>query len=498
MALKSRYEMNRFWKALGRHLVLWVSLLCVSSASLAEDWSDLLELSGHHTQTDRQSQKETQTSQSTRFRPSNQSQRQQVAKRLDQEILVLRAEKAKEHGDVRRVHQYLQELNAQRIAPIYLGRVSMLERFVDYHSDVYQSPAQAVHVQQLDVPVLDRDLVIAIVLPASGDYGVAGSAIQQAIQEGLDDVGFKGQLLAIDSAQFLTADEIWQTLRPYHPNLIFGPLQKDLVEQWKALGVGVKTVFFNNSNHLGVGQFSLSPNRISGLEQVFQLLQQAEYHNVLVLRDGSFAARELEESFYQAWSTLYDSDGYHLQVIEGNVGKSIDDSFDISGSKSRKRGIQRIVASALQFSPRRRQDFDAVISFVPQKLAIQVVPYLNFLTAHNELTHIWYPSKTPSSRYLQFNKDAWQQTYVILPQSIEIDPNSNRIQIKSSDGQGLFYALGRVAVELIAKPNLASKIDTLEETGYGSVVRDASGQFHLLPDIYWADKGRFGRLSYYE
>lgn len=72
----------------------------------------------------------------------------------------------------------------------------------------------------------------------------------------------------------------------------------------------------------------------------------------------------------------------------------------------------------MEFVPRVRRDVDAVVSFIPEAQAVQVAPYLNFLPLKHGMTHVWYPSKTPSLSYLKANLDAWQQTFAILPLSV--------------------------------------------------------------------------------
>jgi len=448
----------------------------------AEEWDDLL---GDRYEAAERIEKAARPS-------SANKQRLQVVKRLDQEILILRAELAKKQNNVRRVRQYLNELDKQHILPPFISRVEQLQQFVANNSDFL--PSHQAYVQQIQFPLNDPKAVVAIVLPTSGEYGVAGLSIQNAIQEGLKKSGFAGQLIAVDSSLYTSANEIWQILRPYQPDFIFGPLEKDKVIGWKQLGTRVQTLFFNDSGYLGVGEFSLTPNRLAGLEQVFQLLQQAQYQNILVLRDLSQSSAELEEAFQQAWLNIYPNQHYNLEIVDGNVGQSIDDVLAISNSEARHRWLQKVMSASLEFEARTRQDVEAVISFVPQNLAIQIAPYLDYLSAQREITHIWYPSKTPSASYLQFNIDAWQQTFVVLPQSISIKTSRKKSQIETNSKNGLFYALGRVAVEIVSSPQLSASADTIETTDYGSFVRNASGQFQLLPVVYWADNGKLSRF----
>ena len=59
---------------------------------------------------------------------------------------------------------------------------------------------------------------------------------------------------------------------------------------------------------------------------------------------------------------------------------------------------------------------------------------------------------------------------------------------------GLFYALGRVAIEIVKNPDISSSVDILVDTEFGTYVRDSNGQFNLLPILYWADSGVFEKI----
>lgn len=472
--------------SLNRILLLsLVILLNTSGFAQAEEWDDLFKHSDNL---------------SGQYKPSNSnginspSERLQVVKRLDQEILVLRAEMSKRNGDVYQVRQYLRQLAKQHILPPFTQRVEALKQYVAHHSDLSPGYTSSDYVQKIDFPMENSNAVVALVLPTSGDYEFAGVALQNAIKRSLKKAGFRGKLIALDSNLYSSAFELWEILKFYQPDFVFGPLTKEKIKQWQQLRTRVDTLFFNEAAYLGVGEFSLSPSRMAGLEQVFQLLQQAEYENLLVLRDNSEKSIEIEQAFQQAWLAYSQNKQYNLEIIDGNVGNAINDVMGVTRSKQRHRWFQGLLDEELKFENRPRKDVEAVISFVPQHIAIQVSPYINFLTNRKDITHIWYPSKTPSAKFLDFNKDSWQQTFVILPQSIQINTTSKRHQIDVSSKDGLFHALGQVAVEIVKNSTPSDSIDSVENTEFGAYVRNSSGQFHLLPVVYWTDNGTFEKF----
>ncbi|WEJ63335.1 penicillin-binding protein activator [Thiomicrorhabdus lithotrophica] len=415
-------------------------------------------------------------------------------KRLDQEILILRAEMSKKNGDIKQVRQYISELNRQYIIPAFKGRVDALRKYID------SAPTSSLlsffsFSKTIEFPLNDTNSVVAVLLPTTGDYGAVGLELQESLQNGLAEAGFQGKLIALDSALYDSAFEMWEVLKFYEPSFIFGPLKKQRIAQWQQLNTGVSTLYFNDTGSLGSGEYSLSPSKQSGLEQVFQVLNQAQYQKILVLSNDSVASQKLERTFHQAWLNSNNTADYVLQNIVENVGQTIDKGLNVQSSKDRYRWLQSVLKQPIEFAPRVRKDIEAVISFVPEQQAIQVAPYLNFLPLEKAITHIWYPSETPSISYLKANLDAWQQTFAILPLSLPSDLGKKNILQTNKLKNGLFYALGRVAIEIVKNPDLSSSVDTLVDTEYGTYVRDSNGQFNLLPIIYWADSGVFEKFN---
>ncbi len=472
------------------HFLLVPFLLTCAGLVQAEEWDDLM---GESEEITFSPQKESKPDSNSNARPNY---RKQAVRRIDQEIMVLRAEMSQRNGDYKQVTRYLRQLDKQHILPPFTQRIAALRKYVSNYVPDMSGEYSQQFVQKIRFPIDDPKAVVAILLPTSGDYEYAGLAIQKSIQRGLKKAGFRGKLIALDSNLYSSAFELWDILKYHQPDFVFGPLTKEKVAQWQKLRTRVQTLFFNEAGFLSLGNFSLTPNKIAGLEQVFQLMKQADLQNVLVLRDQSEKSIEIEEAFQQAWLNLNPGKSYVLEVIESNVGQSLDAVMGVTNASKRHRWFERILNTELNFSKRSRKDIEAIISFVPQNLAIQISPYLSFLANGNNFTHVWYPSKTPSAKYLDFNRHSWAQTFVVLPQSIQTSSSSRHRQIDVNSKNGLFHALGQVAVEIVVNPGSSESVDGIEYTEFGDYVRNPSGQFHLLPVVYWSDNGMFEK--YYQ
>lgn len=487
------------------NLLTWKKLLSLSaigfltvvfSAKLhAFDWQEWQEeirgyQSGQKAESKPRQENNSIKSSSTSTSTSTSTNNPQFVNRLDQEILLLRAEMSKRNGDVIQVKRYLEQLQNQTILPPFKARVASLKQYVAANSGFFN---RSQYVQQLQFPMYDANAVVALVLPTSGEYEEVGLSLQTSLQNALNKAGFKGRLIAVDSNLYGSAFEIWEVLKYYQPNFVFGPLTKELVTQWQALRTGVQTLFFNNVDYLGVGEFSLSPNRLAGLEQVFQVLEQGQYENVLVLTDESEKSQELEQAFKQAWLQYKPYANYQSESIKGNVSDGLANLLSIKKSQQRHRWLQRVLGQNLAYDSRVRQDVEVVVSFLAQEQAIQVAPYIDYVSTNQKIIHVWYPSQTPTSAYLAFNNQAWQQSFLLLPQSVSLQENlenSRKNSVSNTQNKtGLFHALGQVAVQIVKSSTTSTALEHVEFTEYGGYVRNASGQFNLLPIVYWADNG---------
>lgn len=481
---KPRFNISKNMRILPVVSFCFVCSLPMASFAYAGEWDELISGANNQNIDSRGSQNNVQ--------PSS---RLQQVKRLDQEIMILRAEMSKKNGAVKQVRQYLRQLDKQFVLPDFKRRVERLHEYVDSIPEQKSSFFSFFsHSKTIDFPMHDKNAVVAIVLPVSGPYGFAGESIQKSLQIGLKQAGFTGKLIAIDLANYDSVFEAWEILKYYDPQFIFGPLQKDKISQWQALKTGVPTLYFNEITAYTQYEFSLSPSKQAGLEQVFQILNQSFYQRILVLKEPEETSQELEQAFDQAWSNTPQAKEYITQNVEKTVGQAIDNGLNINKSNDRKSWLQSVLHVPLKFTPRPRQDIEAIVSFVPQNLAIQVAPYINFISNSKSIPQIWYPSKTPTAYYLLNNLDAWQDTFAILPASLAIDVSKNNSKNPSSNKNGLFYALGRVAIEIVKSEHQSSQVDTLIETAKGTYVRNANGQFYLLPDVYWADNGVFEKF----
>ncbi len=425
--------------------------------------------------------------------------------RIDQEIILLRAELARKNNDLNQVKIYINQLNRMVILPVFQQRLAVLKLYLTMAKRSSQTSSRSLSnalnshlyvgsIEPLQFPDVSEKSIIVVLLPLTGTYEQAGNKVLSGLTNALEAISFQGSLVVFDTAIYKTVFELWEIVKYYDPDFIFGPLQKQAALQWQALNTGIPTFYFNSMDSLFGHERALSPSKSRGLDQVLSILNNSQFQNVLVLTDSSESSKNLEAEFYQAWSTLNSRGQYQHQPIERTVGESIETAMNVNRSKGRYRWLQKVTDSTFKFTPRPRHDFDAVVTLIPLNEAIQVGPILDFYQL-TQVTHIWYPSQTPNLDSLRKSLTSWQQTYAVLPVYNQSELASNKLSPQQENRNGLFYALGQVAIEIVKNPAISDGQNLHINTELGAVSSNTIGQFHLLPVVYWVDKGVFEHVT---
>ncbi|NPA71586.1 MAG: hypothetical protein GXO35_02030 [Gammaproteobacteria bacterium] len=471
--------------------LVFILLNSLPTASLAEEWDGLLNI---------------QPSQVVEIKANNRlgkrhsyvgtgSRIEQFNHRIDQEVMILRAELAQENGEYHQVKNYVVALSNQSLFSGFSARLKALKRYLVIHKyKSYQSSSNSSSLTALNFKVNDPSSVVAIILPLTGPYEKVGNQLLDSLTQQLEAKGFKGALAVFDSHLYSSMFELWEVVKYYEPDFIFGPLTKSSVQVWHSLNTGVSTLYFNAIDMLYGYERSLSPNKQQGLAQVFSVLNAKRYLEVMVLTDQSEGAKKLESQFYQTLLSEGSVRTYSAVEIEAVVSGDIENLLNVSASKSRRYWLQSVIGEQVSFQPRARTDIEVIVSFLPESKGMQVTPILKF-HGLDHIAHIWYPTKSPSHFFSKEDASIWQSTYVIMPDYIPVRTAQLKKETEESKKSGLFYALGQVAVDIANNSLISGGSNLSIETQYGRLVSNDAGQFYLLPSIFWVDKGLFKKLK---
>ena len=491
-----------------RMIILMGGILPMASfAYQAVEWQDLLSIQSEKPMGSQSvtSRNLPQTALSTNGKFARNNYLENQVELIDQEIILLRAELARKNNDINQVKIYINQLSRMVILPVFQQRFAVLKlylttaktsspSFVNSSSNASDSYLYVGSIEPLKFPELTEKSIVVVLLPLTGPYEEAGNKVLSGLTKALEDFSFQGSLAVFDTALYETVFELWEIVKYYDPAFIFGPLQKKTTQQWQELNTGIPTLYFNSMDRLFGHERALSPSKSQGLNQVLTVLSNSQFESVLVLTDSSDSSKKLESEFYQAWSSLNSLGQYEHQPIERTVGQSIEVAMNIQRSEDRYRWLQKVTDSTLEFTPRPRLDFDAVVTLIPQNKAIQVGPILDFYQL-KQVTHIWYPSQTPNLDSLRQSLASWQQTYAVLPVYNQADFTLNKPTSQQEDKNGLFYALGQVAIKIVNNPAISDGQNLYVHTEFGTLASNTLGQFYLLPVVYWVDQGVLERVT---
>ncbi|MDG6773389.1 hypothetical protein QCB45_03515 [Thiomicrorhabdus sp. ZW0627] len=404
---------------------------------------------------------------------------QQQIEQIDQEIVLLRAELARNNGDVEGLKRYIRELDEMDLIPGYKARFELLKAFLKEQEN---KPKPSVSVEaSFHLP--DMNGTVVVLLPLSGEYSVVGETILSGLTENWP---LSKQPVVLDTAIYDNLFELWELVKLYSPDFIIGPLDRSRSLAWQALNTNIPTLYLNQLDHFNQNEKGLSPSKMSGLPQLQAFIEKGGYNHLLVLKDRSEHSEKLEQKFQQAWLKENPYTSYESIVVTDRVDQAVNTALNIQSSMSRHNWLQKTLQTRLEFEPRARQDIDVVIDFLSRGDAVQVKPLIDFYHLNRTL-NLWYPSVYPSRLELQAHLGAWQQTYAFLPpyltQMDDSDAEENVIESKT----GLFYALGELSAKIVNNFRILEPEQIIEYSPLGELISDSYGELQLLPNVYWLD-----------
>lgn len=413
-------------------------------------------------------------------------------KKIDAEILLLKAELARKNGDPSSVKAYLDSLRAvdkKLLSSSMKLRVLNLKLYLQkLSSNSVDDPGESSYVF--------NPQSIAVLLPLTGDYAEIGLAIKQGLEEGFPDV----QLKFYDTEVYDSMSELWNLLKLKPPTFIIGPLRPAKAQALNDLDTHVPTLLLNevDSSKNYVRSFSLS--RDNDVQQIIHQLVEHQLTGVKLVVGGSPSSHDLLTAFQDSWQKYSDEHPnavkdfrIDVQYLEKRMDKTVELLVNARKSLIRKNWLQRVVEHKLHFEERSRKDLDVVISFVSAREAIQVAPLLNFYYL-GSVQHYWLPSELPLVKDFTKNIGYWRNTYAFLPKYFTDAVNKFSISSEDENNQvGIFHAFGLLAAKIAESAN-DLKVQQLSSS-LGTVVLNQRREPTLLSNEYWLNKGRISLVK---
>ncbi len=226
---------------------------------------------------------------------------------------------------------------------------------------------------------------VAALLPLSGRLARAGRAIQDGIAAAYFQArqqGWELPALRFYDSQGEPIDALLERVRAEGAQFVIGPLEKDQVNELLTTPTTLPILTLNYVTNgmpapTNVIQFGLASE--DEAMQLAQVMRDAGHQRVLILRSSADWARRSSQSFSASWQQR---GGY---VISETVLASGEDysaaiaaALSLPASQARHRRLQQSLGARLEFTPRRRQDIDAILLLANPSQARTIKPLLAY------------------------------------------------------------------------------------------------------------------------
>ena len=221
---------------------------------------------------------------------------------------------------------------------------------------------------------------LALLVPVTGAFGPAGKAVRDGFLAAYLHAGGGTQRVQIYDTNSMSVRAAYDQARQQGAEVIIGPLQKDAVAALAALSPTVPVIALN---HLDPGtptadamvQFSLAIE-----DQASAIAEALSAHGIerIVIFDSparwSARARARLEDELDGVEAVGSGTFHRLAQITNIVG----DALHVGESQTRMHEIESLLGRTLEFSPRRRDDVDAVVALIDTDQFLSLKPALDF------------------------------------------------------------------------------------------------------------------------
>lgn len=323
---------------------------------------------------------------------------------------------------------------------------------------------------------------IALLLPGSGTFAQAGKAIRAGFMAAYNhaDNTTKPAIRFYDSEQS-TSQALYNQAAFEGAQLIIGPLAKEQIQSL------ADTVTFNIPvlalNHIPglqknrLYQFSLSP--LDDTEQITHKASADGHRKVLLLipdnAQGKRIANYLTEDWENQNGTILETQAYNPK--ETDFSSPIQKLLNLDESEQRYNKIRALIP-AVKYTPRRRQDADAILLSAYSPEARSINPQLQFYQAGDLPVYAMptvYTGQVNASLDADLNKITFCDTPWLFNKAYQGELGMDALQETWKQFPSSYLRLIAMGIDAY---NLATRLDTLEANPYPG----ATGNLSLTAD----------------
>ena len=290
------------------------------------------------------------------------------------------------------------------------GIEGQLQKIEEWQNNNPNHPASLQLPESVETLYLHRKQLpkkIALALPNSGPLSQLGRSIRDGFMATYYELHKQGytvpDLIFLDTAtipnaktQTVSIEQLYRQAVNAGAEIFIGPLDKSRVLELANVANEIPILALNNVENLAdyrtgrqpIYQFSLAVE--SEIEQIVEEMDRQKVYRVLAVSDNSdFGARAIN-ALATHFQNNDETDAITKELVDVVYLKNTRDYKAQLGqllltdeSVSRAKNISRIIESPIDFTPRRRQDVDAIFISLNATESRQVMPLLGFYLASN-------------------------------------------------------------------------------------------------------------------
>jgi uncharacterized protein len=264
------------------------------------------------------------------------------------------------------------------------NRVQLQNDFVQWQKAFPGHPANDL-LPQILANMQNLPGIIAIILPGSGTYAMAGKAVREGVMAAYhqDTSTTKPELRFYDSEQS-SAAALYNQAKAEGAQLVIGPLSKpDIIELAGAANLEIPVLALNNVPEIvrdNLYQFGLNP--FDDTEQVSAKAWSDGHKNALLLIPETEQGARIQGFFQQLWESghtaLLETQSYDPKQTD--FSEPLKKLLNLDESIDRFEKLRQLVPD-ITFTPRVRHDADLVLLNAYETAARSINPQLKYLQA---------------------------------------------------------------------------------------------------------------------
>jgi outer membrane PBP1 activator LpoA protein len=336
---------------------------------------------------------------------------------------------------------------------------------------------------------------IALALPLTGALANAG----KAVRDGFMATFYSDRYRTNSNTEITFYDTNGKSFAAVHqeilsnePDLIIGPLDKaSLAELSQMDSLPIPVLALNYLNNETPTPFQLYQFGLSAEDEALQLadkLWSKGIRRVATIMPENDWGQRIYQAFSDEWlhrNGEIVSDEFFTKKQLSNV---VENLLSVNESKQRARTVRNTVIESLEFTPRRRQDIDAIVMIAKPSTARRLKPLFSFHYAGNipiySTSHIY--SGTPSpQKDTDLNGVKFTETPWVLSHTNAIKHQIHQLFPKQSRRYDRLFALGSDTYTLTPRLILLERIKGSQVSGQtGLLTMNDKNQIHRKLD--WA------------